>query len=282
MALTQRELEKMLPEKRRAYEKRRKKVRRNRAIFASFVSALLICITVLVLSLTVFFHIDTITVNGTSRYDTEQIIQTSGIVKGKNLFLTSVNRAQKNLLEQFPYLSKVTVVRKLPSAVVINITGVDAEFCYRTSGGYALADSTGRVMEIVNPDALPKDAAIVKTNASFVAKVGEKISVDKNTEQEQQEKDEKELSLVESLLEAVNESGIKDVTEIDITTLSDIRVTYQDRLTLNLGNSLDLTYKLKSAVEIIKKEDEISTATSGEINLANPGNVYVSPTGEQE
>lgn len=281
MALTQRELEKMLPEKRKAYEKRRKKVMRNRAIFASFISFLLVVVTVLVLSLTVFFHIDTITVNGTSRYDNQQIIQASGIVKGNNLFLSSVVKAKENIQTQFPYLSKVSVERKLPATIVINITGAEAEYCYQTSGGYALADSTGRVMEIVNADAVPVETTVIKTNAAFVANVGEKVSVDENKSDELKQEDEKELELLGNILDAMKKSEIADITSVDVTTVSEIKLVYQDRLTLNLGSSLELEYKLKSAVEIIKKEDEISTTTSGEINLSNPGNVYVSPESEK-
>ena len=275
--LTQEELAKMFPERRRAYEKRRKKVQRNRIIFASFVSILILVLTVLVLSLTVFFNIDTITVTGTSRYETDQIIAVSGIQKGKNLFLSGVNKAQKNISSQLTYLSEVKVTRKLPSTIVIEVVGSNADFCYQTSGGYALTDSNSRVLEIVNADAVPKTAAAMKTNATFVAVVGERIAVDENKEKEQQEADKKEMELLESVLSAVRESGIKDITEINITTPTSIYVVYQDRFRLNLGNSLELTYKLKSAVQIIAQEDEISTSTSGEINLDNPGSAYVSP-----
>ncbi|MBQ8228477.1 MAG: FtsQ-type POTRA domain-containing protein [Clostridia bacterium] len=277
MALTQEELSRMLPERRKAYEKRRKKVRRNRIIFASFVSILILLITVIVLSLTVFFKIDTITVNGTSRYDTQQIISVSGIEKGRNLFLSSVNKAQTNISSQLTYLSEVTVTRRLPSTVVIEVVGANADFCYQTSGGYALTDSDGKVLEIVNADAVPKTAAVIKTNGAFVAVVGEEITVDKNKSDEQKEADEKELELLKNVLTAIKESGIKDITEINITVPTSIYLKYQNRFNLNLGNSLELTYKLKSAVEIIAKEDEISPTTSGEINLNNPGSAYVSP-----
>lgn len=275
--LTQEELAKMLPERRKAYEKRRKKVQRNRMIFASSASILILLLTVIVLSLTVFFKIDTITVNGTSRYETEQIISVSGIQKGKNLFLSSVNKAQENISSQLTYLSEVTVTRKLPSTIVIDVVGSNADFCYQTSGGYALTDFKSRVLEIVNADAVPKTAAAMRTNGTFVAVVGEKITVDENKAQEQQEADKKELELLDSVLSAVRESGIKDITEINITTPTSIYVMYQNRFKLNLGNSLELPYKLKSAVQIIAQEDEISTSTSGEINLDNPGSAYVSP-----
>ncbi len=275
--LTQEELARMLPERRRAYEKRRKKVKRNRIIFASFVSVMIIVLTVLVLSLTVFFKIDTITVNGTSRYDTQQIISVSGIEKGKNLFLAGVGKAQEKLTSELTYLSEVTIIRKLPSTIVIEVVGVDAEYCYSSVSGYALADGKGRVVEIVNADAVPSKSAVIKTNGVFKAVVGEKISVNDDSDDKKKDADKKELELLESVFTSIEKSGIKDITEINIKNPSDIYIVYQDRFRLNLGNSSELTYKLRSAVKIIAQEDEISTTTSGEINLHNPGSAYVSP-----
>ncbi len=278
--LTQKELEKMLPEKRRAYEKRRKKVKRNRAIFAGFISMLLLVITVLVLSVTVLFPIDTITVSGTSRYETQQIIQTSGVIKGENLFLTSTARASEKITTDLPYISKAVVTRVLPSTIKIEVTGTTAVYCYKTTGGYALTDSQSKVLEIVNAQAVPKECAAILTKAAFTAQVGSNVEVDTNTSQQQQADDQKELELLKSVMASIKESSINDITEIDVTSPSSIYLTYQDRLKLNLGSSNELTYKLKSAVEIIKKEDEISTTTSGEINLTNPGSAYVSPNAE--
>ncbi len=275
--LTQQELAGMLPERRKAYEKRRKKVRRNRIIFASFVSVLIIVITVLVLSLTVFFKIDTITVNGTSRYDTQQIITASGVQKGKNLFITSTSKAQQGISSQLTYLSEVTVTRKLPSTIIIEVIGANASYSYQTSGGYALTDKNGKVLEIVKAESVPKTAAKIKSNAAFVAIVGEKISINSNLSEEQIKADEKELDLLNSVLDAIDESKLDNITEIDVTVPTDLCVVYQNRFRLNLGGSSQLAYKLKSAKEIIAKEDEISPTTSGEINLDKPGSAYVSP-----
>ncbi len=290
--LTQQELERMLPEKRRAYEKRRKKVRRNQMIFASSVALLITVITVLILSVTVLFPIDTISVVGTSRYDTQQIINISGVIKGKNLFLTSTQRASENITVGLPYISKAVVTRKLPSTIVIEITGTTAAYCYKTTGGYALTDSNSKVLEIVKSSAVPQGCAEILTKGSFVGEVGKKIAVNDEfkkqdlTEKEmeakelQYEQDKKELEVLNSVFNSIKESSIKDITEIDVTTPASIYLTYQNRFKLSLGTTNELTYKLKSAVEIIKKEDEISTTTSGEINLTNPGSAYVSPNAD--
>ena len=265
--LTQEELRRMMPERRRAYEKRRRQVQRNRRIFASFVLLTVVLISVVILSLTVFFKIDTIKVKGDSRYDTSQIIEASGIVKGKNLFLISVSSSQESITEKLPYISKAVITRRLPSSVIIEIESTDAVFCFNTGSGYALTDPDGKVLELVSEDKIPENAAVINASGAYFAETGQTIKAD----------DEDEWTLLKTVFSAVKESGIKDVTEINVVSQSNIYLVYQNRFNLKLGTTNELIYKLKSAVEIIKKEDEINPTTKGDIFLSNPGNAYVSP-----
>ena len=263
--MTRGELKNMLPEKRRAYEKRRKKVMRNRRIFASFIALTVLLITVIVLSLTVFFNIDSVVVEGTSRYDDQQIIKASGVEKGANLFLTDISSAKAHIEKNLPYISDAKVSRKLPSSIVISVESAEAEYCFETKSGMALADGNGKVLEIVSEDAVPEGAALIKTKSVLFGEIGQKFEAD----------DKDDLELLNTVFTSISDSGIKDITQIDVSVPASIYLTYQNRFRLNIGTTNELTYKLKSAVEIIKKEDEINTSTSGEIFLSNPGSAYV-------
>lgn len=265
--LTQEELRRMMPERRRAYEKRLRQVQRNRRIFASFVLLTVVLVSVVALSLTVFFKIDTIKIEGDSRYEASQIEEASGIKKGKNLFLLSVSDAQENIQNKLPYISKAVITRHLPSSVIIQVESTDAVFCFNTGSGYALTDADGKVLEIVSEDKIPENAAVINASGAYFAEAGKAIKAD----------DEDEWTLLKTVFAAVEESGIKDITEINVVSKANIYLVYQNRFTLKLGTTNELVYKLKSAVEIIKKEDEINPTTKGDIFLSNPGNAYVSP-----
>lgn len=268
--LTHNDLKNMLPEKRRAYEKRIKKVRRNRKILASLVCVTVILIAVIVLSLTVFFSVDTIIVKGESIYDNQQIIEESGIKKEDNLFLASISKASDEIPKKLPYILSAQVKRQLPSTIIIEIKKAQADYAFESASGFAVADSTGKTLEFVNEDNLPKSAALIKTSGILSAKIGEKFTSD----------NEDDMALLKEVFNAINESGIKDITQINICERANIYLTYQNRFKLNIGTSNELIYKLKSAIEIIKKEDEINTSASGEIFLNNPGNAYVTPNKE--
>lgn len=265
--LTQEELKRMMPERRRAYEKRLRQVQRNRRIFATFVLLTVVLVSVVALSLTVFFKIDTIIIKGDSRYEVSQIEEASGIKKGENLFLISVSSSQENIQNKLPYISKAVITRRLPSSVIIEIESTDAVFCFSTGSGCALTDADGKVLELVSKDKVPKNAAVINASGTYFAETGKTISAD----------DEDEWTLLKTVFAAVKESGIKDITEINVVSKSNIYLVYQNRFKLNLGTTNELVYKLKSAVEIIKKEDGINPSTKGDIFLSNPGNAYVSP-----
>ena len=274
--LSQSDLRQMLPEKRKAYEIRKRKVQRNRRILAVSVTVILAMVAVIVLSLTVFFRIDTIKILGDSRYDESQIINESGLQKGDNLFLSDVDNAKAHIEKNLPYISSALVKRKFPSTIIIEITGTEASCCFRSIKGAAIADSTLKVLEIIPEEEVTPDITRVTTGNVFSAVIGENI-VDTNSEDSVQDDIKKEAALVKTFFDSVEESGIENLTEINVASAGNLYCMYQQRLKLNLGSSDKLTYKLKSAIEIIKKEDEINQSEKGEIFLNDTKNFYVSP-----
>ena len=274
--LSQDELRRMLPEKRRAYEKRKRKVQRNRRILAVSVTVIFAMVAVIALSLTVFFRIDTIKILGDSIYDESQIINESGIVKGGNLFLTDIDKAREHIEKNLPYISSVVVKRNFPSAIIIEITGTQAYCCFKTTGGTAVADNSLKVLEITSEENVSPEITRVTLHNVFTAGIGENI-INTNSTGESSKEIAKEAELVKTIFDSVNESGIQHLTEINLESPGNLYCVYQDRLKLNLGSTEKLTYKLKAAIKIIEKEDEINQSERGEIFLNDTKNIYVSP-----
>lgn len=274
--LSQDELRRMLPEKRRAYEKRKRKVQRNRRILAVSVTVIFAIVAVIALSLTVFFRIDTIKILGDSIYDESQIINESGIVKGGNLFLTDIDKAREHIEKNLPYISSAAVKRKFPSAIIIEITGTQAYCCFKTTSGTAVADNSLKVLEITSEENVSPEITRVTLHNVFTAGIGENI-INTNSTGESSKEIVKEAELVKTIFDSVNESGIQHLTEINLESPGNLYCVYQDRLKLNLGSTEKLTYKLKAAIKIIEKEDEINQSERGEIFLNDTKNIYVSP-----
>ena len=98
------------------------------------------------LALSVFFRVSKITVDGNSYYTEEQIVQASGIEHGDNMFFVNRFSAASRIFAKLPYVQKVTINRKLPNHVVIEIAE-SQELGYVVSGDtYWAIDSNGKVV----------------------------------------------------------------------------------------------------------------------------------------
>ena len=78
--------------------------RRKLRMVLFYVGTFLLVITAaIVLSLTVLFRIDSIEVDNSSRYSSEEILKACGIEDGENLFLADVEGARKKIDQALPY-----------------------------------------------------------------------------------------------------------------------------------------------------------------------------------
>ena len=102
---------------------RQRKIRRRRIkIFLVFLLVAAIAVFA-VLSVTVLFPIEQITVSGSNKYSAEQILEAASIEKGDNLFRAKADITVLN--KKLPYLEKIEINRKLPGT--LNIKVKDAE-----------------------------------------------------------------------------------------------------------------------------------------------------------
>ena len=110
-----------------------------------------LCIAVgIVMSFTVFFRIDLIKVSSneaTSRYAEDDIIRTSGITLGDNLFRLDGKEIKERLLKTYPYIEEVSFKRMLPSIMEIKLT-MSEPFAAIDIGEWNLVvDKNGRVLD---------------------------------------------------------------------------------------------------------------------------------------
>ena len=101
--------------------KKRRRHRRGRfAILYKVLSMLMICAAI-VAAMILFFKVDSVTVEGNQRYDSQQIIEVSGVVQGDNLFLLNKYEVSRRIYEQLPYVQQVQISRRFPSGLLIEV-----------------------------------------------------------------------------------------------------------------------------------------------------------------
>ncbi len=152
--------------KRRQWNARFSGAKHRRHVLTVFYLFLFFAVlgTAAVLSLTVLFRIDGVSVTGTSRYSEQQIVEASGIQNGDNLILIKTSEDSQAIRRKLPYLGSVEIHRRFPSQVQIEVQAatVFGAAAYGTGyvmiGGDGIADGNGIVLEAVSVP--PKDCAI--------------------------------------------------------------------------------------------------------------------------
>ena len=76
----------------------------------------------LIFVMSVFFRVSDIEVNGNVHYTDSEIIRAIDIEEGDNLFFFDRFAALSRVFAKLPYIEEVTVERKLPNKVIIDVT----------------------------------------------------------------------------------------------------------------------------------------------------------------
>ncbi len=267
--LTPRQVASLSPEVRERYEKKLKKVTRNRRILAGIIAAVAVAAIFAVLSVTVLFNVGEIKVTKTGEhYTAEQILDAAGVEVGDNMITTDWDRVKSRVQEKLPYILSLDINKSLSGTVTFAVKDDEAALLFKTaSGGYAIADSNGKTLEILTEKPKSSGLAVLTVKNKIEAKSGETIAF----------ADEDEENLYFSLDSAIKTADLQGITGIDISDPDNIYLEYQSRYRLYLGDGSDPEYKLKEAKKVIAQEDENDPNQIGEINLSIPKKVYVEP-----
>ena len=264
--LTARQIAAMTPEARERYEKKLKIVTRNRRILFGTVAVVVVAAVFAVLSLTVLFNVSEVKVAKAGKhYQPEQIIEAADVDVGDNMVATNWDRVKEKVEQKLPYVLSLEIKKTASGKITFSVVDDTATLVFKTSKGYALADAKCNVLEIVKEKPKNKGLTLLTVKNRINADPGETISF----------ADDGESILYDTIRTAIKNSGIGNITGIDISDPENIYLEYQNRYRLYLGNSEDIEYKLREAKKIIAEEDENDPNQIGEINLSILKKVYV-------
>lgn len=243
---------------------RRQKIRRKKIIIRSLVGIVFLCVGI-ILALTLFFNINKIVVSGDKVYSEKEVVDASEINMGDNLIFLSKEEINSEITKELPYVGAVRIKRRLPSTLEIVITKTDAYMATAQDGYYILLDKNGKVLE---KDLEIIDENIVLANLGEInsVEIGEIISL----------KEEKTFTKLNAVLSECENVGITEITSINISDIYNIKLVYQGRITLELGETdkNNLNSKLALGKAAIEKQNEENNLYRGTINLTVDGKGY--------
>lgn len=237
----------------------KKKMRRKRKIqkaIMTLVLALVVLCVGVILVFSLFFKINTVTVTGQSVYSQKQIVEKSRITVGENLFRVDEEELSQLLSKELPYIKSATIKRELPDTIVIEIEETKGVACIKNNKSFIILDSTGKVLDKAAAK-LKEPLPVIKSVTAKTVEEGSIIELN----------NQKRNDTLPQILLAIENAELEDLTEIDLKNVNDIKIKYDNRITLKIGNLTNIEKKLARGKKAIENENEINAYAEGTLDL---------------
>lgn len=223
-------------------------------------------IVVIILTMSIFFEISVIKVEGNSIYTDEQIIDASGIQIGDNLFFINRISAGSRVVVKLPYVDSVKIIRGLPNVCTIVIEESRAVASISVGDELWSVTQSGKFLGTVSDDdplQLPEITGLTVETAA----VGDLISVPEN--------ETERLEYLLEILDQIKGRGLEtEVTAIDVSSASNPVVEYQNRYTVKFGAREDTEYKFAKLLSALSK---LGADDAGILDLSDGNKVVFNP-----
>ncbi len=241
----------------------------------------------LVLGLSVFFKVKTITVAGAEIYSPWKVREASGISEGDNLLTFSRASAIAKIRSELSYVDKVRIGIKLPDTVNIYIEELEVVYAIKSQDGiWWLMTSDGRMVQQSDSASAEKYTKVLgvavespQVNAQAIAveavptetgESGETVPVTVTGAQR--------LSAALQILKALEANDIVgEAASVDVSSTNAIELWYGLRYQVNLGDTANMEYKIACMNDaILQLSDyqtgklDISFTTGGEQVIYTP------------
>ena len=253
-----------MPEESQRPRRRRKRSKAGRTVYT--LITVLVIIAALILSITLFFRISEVRVEGCAVCDPAAIAATADIQKGSNIFTLNKSAVSRRIFAAYPWVSEINIKRDVPSTVVIKITECQAIAYASSSRGQWIMDEnckllqTGSAQEtqglikILGVDLLQPVAG---DTAAFVENSSLKAPY---------------LRALLGLLKEKDMAG--GVTYINLLFHTNVEFDYLGRFRVSLGGNAQLEDKLIMLQEVV---NSLAPNAEGTIDLSNPAEVHFIP-----
>ena len=243
-------------------KRKQKKIVRKAMVYGALV--LCIAAVIFVLSITVLFRTQTITIKGNEIYSTKEISAVLPIQKNKNMFLTDISAAEEKLEENLPYIYDAQIKRKLPSTIVVSITETPQVYAIRNKDkSYTMLDDNFKVIE-TKAAKRPKKSIRIKKAELLTAVPGKKAEFS----------DKKVMECLTELIQAAKAVELEKMSALYSVDINNNYIVYDSRITIKLGTTDNLEDKLYSALAAIQKLDEQNQQAQGELTVGTGKQIY--------
>ncbi len=251
-------------ERQQALNKKRKHNKLLRRIILCAALVIGIIAVVIVLSLTVLFKINTITIKGNETYSKKEITAVLPIAKNDNLFVSDLEAAEEKLEENLPYIYDAAISRKFPSTIIVTIT--ETPTVYGIANGedsFTLFDDRFKVLD-TKAAGMPENGILIQQAEIAAAPLGKTLELT----------DEKMLENLKQLTDAVKRLKLENITALYSLDINNNYMVYDNRITYKLGTLENLDNKIYSALTATERLNESNPQAEGTMTVTNDKQIY--------
>lgn len=244
-----------------AFAKKRKAKKIRRFLFLAVLLAVLLG-TAGYFVLEKFFVIKEVSVQKSEIYKTSEITKCVNIKKGVPLYKIDKQKIIDQVETKFPYLEDVKISYKLPDKAQISFREEYGNYSIALGVELFALDDEMQVLAKEDGNSGIERIEIVSGDVKHCI-VGEELSfIDEDT-----------APILRSLVKELKAKKMLDsVGSIDVTSQFDIRLDYEGRFVLALGDHQDLSLKLAMIQKIL---DDLGEGASGQIDISDCDQAYV-------
>lgn len=177
---------------------------------------------------------------GQSNFKDSEILSFSEIDLSKNIYLIDIKKARENILKN-PYIEDVVIKRKFPETLTFSVKQRIESATVPFLGGYAVIDSNGIVLRILQTQENIKKPLISGVEIDNV-KIGEQIHF----------KDQKKANnFIEIISSASSIDMLINISYIDMEDFENIKMSTNTGIDILVGDMENLSYKLKILNKIL-------------------------------
>ncbi len=244
------------------------------------ITTIVAVVVAVLLGLSIFFKVDKIVVSGCSQYTAWEIQQASGIEKGDQLLTVNIPKATAKITKELLYVKTVRIGISLPDTIKIEIVETPVSYTLRDQdGAWWLMDSEGKILEkcptgkeslyamisgvtLRSPRA-GEEAVALEETTSATDPSGGTVPVTVTAAQR--------LAAAKSVAANLEKNSIIDgVKSIDVTDFFEIRLQYEDRFQILLGDSSRMDIKILYFSSFLNDYAADKPYEKGMLNLSNP------------
>lgn len=249
-----------------------------------------------VLGMSIFFKVENVKVSGCRKYEPWEVSEASGVELGTNLLTISRAQIGGSVLSNLPYVDSVRVGIILPDTVNIEITELDAVYSIEDSTGvWWLMNSEGKIVEQVNgvtakeytqvlgvrvqDPVIGQQAVAQETELTTVPITDETVAEDEAMEPTEETTADattptlavgvtgaQRLQTAILVLQALDTNSLSgQIDSVDVTKLSGIELWFDERFQINLGDTVQLDYKISALRATV---DRMEAYESGHLDIS--------------